>query len=200
MLAVVTPGAGAPGARPWFGSDLEWSLNLGKPLLPVLCGMTAAGLLRQAGETGRTLTLADPLALSPGDPWDEIPRIAHRLATLGVQRSRRTDWPPPIAALIERHRLPAVDLRQPNAADPDCAGRLDRELAERYNALPIECTGAVIVALGDPARAPEVAATGNFGMFEMEPVIADPAAIRALIPWCYGDGTDGPFPVPPDEA
>lgn len=194
VVAVVSPAALRPVAMAWFGSDLERSQNRGKPLLPVLNEVSAAGLRHRTGEAARMCISVESLALPPGDPWEEIPRIATRLAVLGVPRRLRTDWPPEIAALIQRFRLPAVDLRQPNAVDPDCAGHLDREWAETYTALPIACTGATIVALGDPARAPEVAAAGNFGMFEMEPVIADPAAIRELIPWCYGDEANDGHP------
>lgn len=200
VLAVVTPAVWGKWTTHWFHGDIQAMRGTGKPLLPVLDRLTAGGLSRQADETARTLAAADPLELPPDDPWDEIPRIADRLTACGAPRTRRTRWPPEIAAMIRRFRLPAVDLQQPNAVDPYCACHLDRASAEKYTALPIECTGAAVVALGDPVRAPEVAAAGHFGMFEMEPVIADPAAIRALIPWCYGDGTAGPPPVPPDEA
>ncbi|NLI46280.1 MAG: TIR domain-containing protein [Acidobacteria bacterium] len=198
VLAVVTPAAWGRWATHWFHGDIQAIRETGKPLLPVLRHLNTAALRRQADGTARTLAAADPLELPPDDPWDAIPRIDDRLTACGAPRRRRTQWPPEIAALIQKYRLPAVDLRLPNAADPDCACHLDRASAEKYTALPIECTGATIVALGDPAWAPEVAAAGKFGMFEMEPVIADPAAIRALIPWCYGDGTDGPRPTQPD--
>lgn len=192
VLAVATPAVWGKRATHWFHGDIQAIRGTGRPLLPILDRLTAGGLSRQADETARTLAAADPLELPPDDPWDEIPRIAGRLTALGAPRSRCTQWPPEITALIQRYRLPAVDLRSPNAADPDCACRLDRASAEQYTALPIECTGAAVVALGDPARAPEVATAGHFGIFEMEPVIADPAAIRALIPWYYGDDAGDP--------
>lgn len=200
VLAVVTPAVWGKRATHWFHGDIQAIRGTGKPLLPVLDRLTAGELSRQADETARTLAAADPLVLPPDDPWPAVPAIADRLTACGAPRGRRTQWPPEITALIRKYRLPAVDLRLPNAADPDCVCHLDRASAEQFTALPIECTGATIVALGDPVRAPEVAAAGGFGMFEMEPVIADPAAIRALIPWCYGDGSDGPPPTPPDEA
>ncbi len=92
-----TPGAGARGARPWFGSDLEWSLNLGKPLLPVLCGMTAAGLpAKRARRAGHS-----PLPI----------RWRCRRATRGMKsRGSPTGWRRSAsrgaAARIGRHRSP----------------------------------------------------------------------------------------------
>lgn len=191
VLAVATPAAWSQRATRWFQSDIQESRRTAKPLLPILTRLTAVELRRQADETARLLAAADPLTLLPDDPWEAIPTIAARLAAVGVPRRRRTEWPPEITALIQRYRLPAVDLGMANAADPYCAFHLDRESAEKYVALPLECNGATIVALGDPARAPEVEAAGKFGMFEMEPVIADPEAIRRLIPWCYGDPVTG---------
>jgi hypothetical protein len=200
VLAIITPGTSPTRIVPWFEGDLRQGRKLGKPLVPVLHQVKPDQLQRRLGELAQVLEGAIPIVLPPGDPWEAIPQIAGRLAEFGVPRTRRTHWPPPIAALVRQHRLPAVDLREANAADPSCACHLDRESAETYTAIPIECTGAVIVALGDPAQAPEVAAAGNFGLHGMEPVIADPAAIRELIPWYYGDDVDGWYPGKSDDS